>query len=207
MLIENWPNLCVVGEAANRSAALPLAASTQPAIILLDVYLAGESSLSVLPDLLAAAPTSRVIMLTAVSDREVHHRAVRLGAMGVVLKDQAAEVLVEAITRVHAGEVWLAPALIASILTEARRPTEARDPVASRIATLTEREREITTLLAQGLSNKQIADHLIISETTVSHHLTAIFHKLGTVSRLELVVFAYRHGLAHPPPNSLGTTP
>jgi DNA-binding NarL/FixJ family response regulator len=72
--------------------------------------------------------------------------------------------------------------------------------VAARIATLTEREHEITSLLAEGLSNKQIADHLTISETTVSHHLTSIFHKLDIATRLELVVFAYRHGLAQPQP-------
>ena len=202
MLIENWPDLRVVGEAATRTEALVLAAGTRPDIILLDIYLGGESSLSFLPELLAAAPQARVLVLTAVTDRAVHQRAVRLGALGVVLKDQAAEVLAQAITKVHAGEVWLDPALIASVLTAARRPspTAATDPVAARIATLTAREREITSLLAEGLSNKQIADHLTISETTVSHHLTSIFHKLDIATRLELVVFAYRHGLAQPRP-------
>jgi DNA-binding NarL/FixJ family response regulator len=202
MLIENWPNLRVVGEASNRTEALALAAVTRPDIILLDIYLGGDSSLSFLPELLAAAPQARVLVLTAVTDREVHQRAVRLGALGVVLKDQAAEVLAEAIAKVHAGEVWLDAALIASVLTTIRAPSPAaaNNPVAARIATLTEREREITTLLAEGLSNKQIAEHLTISETTVSHHLTSIFHKLDIATRLELVVFAYRHGLAQPQP-------
>ncbi len=197
-LIEHRPGLTVVGEAASRSEALAIAAREQPDVILLDLDLGGENSLDFLPTLLAAAPTARVILLTGMRDPEVHRRAVRLGAMGVVLKDQATEVLIKAIERVHAGEVWLDRSMLATVLSELS-PTRAKaevDPETAKIATLTAREREVIALLAEGLPSKQVAERLFISEATVSHHLGSIFNKLGVTNRLELVVYAYRHGLA-----------
>jgi two-component system, NarL family, nitrate/nitrite response regulator NarL len=201
MLIENSPGQTVVGEAAGRDPALDMAAHTQPDIILLDVYLGAESSLNWLPELRAAAPQARVLLLTAVRDRAEHRRAVRLGAVGIVLKDQAASVLATAIEKVHAGEAWLDRTMVATVLSDlvSPGPEPAPDPAKARIATLTERECEVVALVAEGHQNKQIAQRLSISETTVTHHLTNIFNKLGVASRLELVIFAYRHGLAKPP--------
>jgi two-component system, NarL family, nitrate/nitrite response regulator NarL len=191
----------VVGEAATRAEALELAARSQPDIILLDVYLGSGSSLNWLPELRAAAPQARVLLLTAVSDRAEHRRAVRLGAVGIVLKDQAAGVLATAIEKVYAGEAWLDRAMVATVLSDmvVAGTEPAPDPAKAAIATLTERECEVVSLVAEGLQNKQIAQRLSISETTVTHHLTSIFNKLGVASRLELVIFAYRHGLAKPP--------
>jgi DNA-binding NarL/FixJ family response regulator len=118
--------------------------------------------------------------------------------MGLVLKEKAATVLLQAIEKVHAGEVWLEGAMIASVLREMTQTRETRqtNPEAARIALLTEREREIVALVGQGLRNKQVAERLFISEVTVRHHLTAIFAKLRVADRLELVIYAYRHGLA-----------
>lgn len=199
MLIENWPGQHVVGEAADRVSALAEAARTQPDLILLDIYLRDESSLSFLPDLRQAAPQARVIILTAVQDAEQHRQAIRLGALGIVLKEQAATVLAEAITQVHAGGAWLDPRLIASLLRElAPPPPPPPDSPQARHALLTERERAVVACVSEGLANRQIAERLLISETTVAHHLTAIYSKLAVASRLELVVFAYRHGLATP---------
>ncbi|HWP41952.1 MAG TPA: response regulator transcription factor, partial [Blastocatellia bacterium] len=93
------------------------------------------------------------------------------------------------------------PATMAGVLSEmvrASKPKEA-DPESSKIASLTEREREVVALVGEGLKNKQIADRLFISETTVRHHLTSIFDKLGVSDRVELLIYAYRHGLADPP--------
>src|SRR5204863_7278946 len=149
----------------------------------------------------SAAATARVLTLTGVRDPELHRRAVRLGVMGVVVKEKAAEVLLQAIEKVHAGEVWLERAMITRVLREMTRrdePTQT-DPEAAKTATLTAREREVIALIGEGLKNQQIARRLFISETTVRHHLTAIFAKPGVADRLELVIYAYRHGLAKPP--------
>src|SRR5262249_19057178 len=130
---------------------------------------------------------------------EIHRRAVRLGAMGLVTKDESTEVLLQAIAKVHAGEVWLDRTLLASVLGEITRSGKAQpvDPEALKIATLTAREREIITLVGQGYRNRHVADRLCIAEATVRHHLTSIFAKLQVTDRLELVIYAYRHGLTH----------
>jgi two-component system nitrate/nitrite response regulator NarL len=202
MLIENQPRLAVVGEAANRADACAIVAREQPDIILLDLDLDGESGVDFLPELIAATTAARVIVVTGVRAPEQYHRAVQLGAMGLVLKEQAVEVLVQAIRQVHAGGVWLEPALVARVLAarSGRRAgcTQPVDPEAAKIARLTAREREVIVLIGEGLYSSQIAARLSISEATVSHHLTSIFDKLGLANRFDLVVYAYRHGLARP---------
>lgn len=197
MLIESQPELALVGEAANRVEALALASREQPDVILLDLDLDGEIMLDNISALLAAANQARVVVLTGMRDPEIHRRAVRLGAVGLVLKDHAAEVLLRAIARVHAGEAWLEPAMVASVLGDMTRTQVARqcDAAKAKITSLTGREREVIGLLGEGLKNKHIAERLFISEATVRHHLTAIFAKLGVTDRLELVIYAYQHGL------------
>jgi DNA-binding NarL/FixJ family response regulator len=198
MLIESHPGLTIVGEAANGAEALAQIESQQPDIVLLDLGLGEESGIDLLPRLLSAAERARVILLTGVLDPEQHRRAVRLGAMGIVLKEEAAQVLLEAIRKVHAGEVWLDPSMVTSMLGELSRPRQAGtpDPEVAKIASLSERECEIIALLCQGMPNKQVANNLSISEVTVRYHLGHIYRKLGVEGRLELVIYAFRHGLA-----------
>jgi DNA-binding NarL/FixJ family response regulator len=201
--LERHQHLKIVVEAGNRADALASAAREQPDIILLDLDLAGASSIDFLPDLVAAANGGRVILVTGVRAPEEHYRAVQLGAMGMVRKEQGAEVLVQAIEKVHAGEIWLEPALVARALAEISGQHSARaqpaDPEAAKIGRLTPREREVIGLIGEGLYNKQIAERLSISEATVSHHLTSIFDKLAVANRFDLVIYAYRHGLAESP--------
>lgn len=201
MLIESRPGLQVVGEAATTGEALSVAREAQPDIILLDLDLGGDNGLDILPELFTTARQARVLMLTGVRDPEEHHRAVRLGAMGVVLKEKAADDLLKAIEKVHAGEVWLDGALMARVLGRSGPVGEVApvNPETARIGSLTEREREVIALICEGLQNKLIGERLFISETTVRHHLTSIFDKLGVSNRLELVIYAYRHGLAKLP--------
>lgn len=198
LLIENKPGLKVVGEAGNQVDALALAGREQPDIVLLDIDLGNSSSLDFLPELLAAVEHSHVLILTGVLDSETHDQAMRLGAMGVVLKEKAPEVLVKAIQKVHAGEVWLDHSAISRVFSEMSRNGRAlkADPETIKVATLTAREREVVTLIGEGLKNRQIAERLFISETTVRHHLTSIFSKLGVSDRLELIIYAYRQGIA-----------
>jgi two-component system, NarL family, nitrate/nitrite response regulator NarL len=197
MVIESNLGMKVVGEAGNRADALAIAAREQPDIILLDLDLNGASGLDFIAELFTLASNARVIILTGVYDAVAHQRAMHLGAMGLVLKEKAAE----AIEKVHAGEVWFDRVMMGHMISQLSRPalTPKSKPEAQKIASLTEREREITALIGEGLKNKLIANRLFISETTVRHHLTSVFDKLGVSDRLELIIYAYRHGLAKPP--------
>jgi two-component system, NarL family, nitrate/nitrite response regulator NarL len=201
MLIQSQSGMTIVGEAGNRDDALALAGSEYPDIILLDLDLGGEDGLALIIDLIAAASGARIIILTGLRDPEAHRKAVLLGAMGIVRKEKAAEVLISAIERVHAGEAWLDPSLMADVLADVTRLGKARRPdaEAEKIAALTNREREVITLIGEGIKSKEIAGRLFISETTVRHHLTSIFDKLDVADRVELLIYAYRHGLASPP--------
>lgn len=201
MLLENHERMVVVGEAGSRADALAITTREQPDIILLDLDIAGESGLDFLRELLVSAPQARVLVLTGVRDPESHRRAVLLGAMGLVFKDKAAEVLIKAIEKVHAGEVWLDRSLTASVLTEMSKADSARkaNPDADRIGSLTTRELEIVGLVCEGLKNKQIGERLFISEATVRNHLTSILSKLDLSDRFELALYAYRQHLAKPP--------
>ena len=200
-ILETQHHLDVVGEATNSSSALELATAKQPDIVLLDLDLGKENGFDLMPGLLVAAPNTRVIILTGVRDPAAHERVVQLGAMGVVLKDTALELILKAIDKVHAGEVWLDRTLIATILNARVQMNNLQEQNAqeARIATLTEREREIIGLIGHGLRNKVIAERLVISEATVRNHLTSIFAKLGVNDRFELVVFAYQNRLAQLP--------
>jgi DNA-binding NarL/FixJ family response regulator len=202
MLLESQPGITVVGEAATCAEALALATREQPDVIVLDLDLGGVNAIESIPALLSAAPEARILVLTGVRDLEAHREAVRLGAMGLVLKEKAVETLLQAITKVGAGEVWLEPTMVARVLGELTRPQTAQptSPEAAKIATLTAREREVIALIGEGLKNRDIAARLHISETTVRHYLTGIFAKLEVTDRLELVVYAYRHGLIRLPP-------
>jgi DNA-binding NarL/FixJ family response regulator len=199
MFLDSQPGITVVGEGSGPQDALEVAAREQPDIILLDLDLGEANGLDLLPDLHTAVPDAQVIVLTGVRDEEMHRRAVRLGAVGLVLKERAPEVLLEAIAKVAAGELWLDNLLVASVLhemTRSPRSSPPLDPEMIKIKALTAREREIITLIGQGCKNQTIADRLCISEATVRHHLTSIYGKLAVGDRLELAIYAYRHGLA-----------
>jgi DNA-binding NarL/FixJ family response regulator len=194
MLIENRPDMAVVGEAGNRKEALAVTAEGQPDIILLDLDLGDENCLELLRDLGKSHKGSRVIILTGVRDSSLHKRALLMGAMGLVMKDHAAEVLLKAIERVHAGEAWIEHSMTASLL---RQPALARRQQGN--VELTGRELEIVTLACEGLKNTQIAARLFISEATVRNHLTSVLRKLQLTDRFELALYCYRHGMARPP--------
>jgi DNA-binding NarL/FixJ family response regulator len=199
MLIENDPEMEVVGEAANSGDALAIAAREKPDIILLDIDLGGETSLGFLQDLLVCSGGSRVLILTGVRDPQMHQRAIMLGAMGVVLKDQAGKVILKAIRKVNGGEAWIDREMMASVVGEVSRGKQPReaDPEAKKIASLTDREREIIGLVSRGLANKDIAERLFIGEKTVRNNLTTIYSKLDVSNRLELALYASRHKLSN----------
>jgi len=197
LLIESRPGLTVVGEA---SSCAEIAKSSLPQcdIVLLEIDLDRERSLDSMAELIASS-NQRVLILAGESDDRVCCDAMRLGAMGLVLKEKPAEDLIKAIQKVHAGEVWFDRSMMAHMLNTISRRPAGRDEEAERIATLTDREREIVTLVGEGLKPKQIGERLFISEITVRHHLTSTFSKLGVSDRFELLIYAYRHKLAKLP--------
>ena len=206
--IEKDPQMTVAGEAATYRDAVRIAEKEQPDIILLDLNLGDESGMGLLPELSKAAPESRVIIVTGSrDDLEVHQQAITHGAMGLVLKHDALEHIARAIKQVSGGDVWFNRSMMMKVIEGMVRFNAVKqpDPKAAKIATLTEREREVVSLVGEGLKNKEIANRLrpftnrlrpFISETTVRHHLTSIYDKLGVSNRLELVIYAYIHGLA-----------
>lgn len=200
MLIENHPGIKVAAMASTETEALEMLAREKFDLVILNLELGGHSALSFVPQLREAANTARILALTGLRDSEVHQKAVRLGAMGVVLKEDAADRLIKAIEKIYLGEVWLERIALGTLLWHlSSRDKEALDPQMKKISSLTEREKQVIVLIAQGLKNKQIAARLFISQTTVTHHLSSIYSKLGVSDRLELVVYAFANKLAQMP--------
>ena len=185
--------LVVVGETESCEGALELAEREQPDVILLDIYLTGQPSITCISLLKQCAPATRVLVLTGAPDLQVHQQAIAAGASGVVRKEQASSVLLAAIKSVHLGELWVEPnlaALLDSTLLEGATPPAN---AATLWANLTPRERDLVPLICEGLDNKSIAQRLGISERTVHNHLLSIFKKLTVESRLALAAFMGRH--------------
>lgn len=199
MLIENHPGSKVIGMARTRAEALDLIAREPVDLIILDLELGGESALSFIPELREASKTARILVLTGARNSETHQQAAQLGAMGVVLKEDAADLLLKAIEKVFLGEAWLDRITMGSLLWQLSSHQEPSDPQTQKIASLTEREHEVIALIAEGLKNRQIAQRLFISPTTVTHHLSSIYAKLGVSDRLELVIYALRNRIARMP--------
>ena len=200
MLIDNHPGMRVAAMASTGAEGLELIGKESFDLVILNLELGGQSALPFVAQLREAADTARVLVLTGMRDSETHQKAVRLGAMGVVLKEDAADRLIKAIEKVFLGEVWLDRVALGTLLWQmSSRDKEALDPQMKKIASLTDRERQVIVLIAQGLRNKQIAAKLFISQTTVTHHLSSIYAKLGVSDRLELVVYAFANKLAQMP--------
>ncbi len=190
----------VAGEAASLADAIPLVEKEQPDVILMNIGSSG-GSLDSVPDLLAVSEDSRLLVLMATQNAEIQHQAICSGALGVVTMDKPPDIMIKAIQRIHAGEAWLDRSMTASVLNALSPAGRAKkaDPEAEKIRSLTGRELEVIKLVGEGLKNKAIGERLFISEITVHHHLTAIYSKLDATDRLELIIYAYRHGLAELP--------
>jgi two-component system, NarL family, nitrate/nitrite response regulator NarL len=197
MLLTSQSDIEVVGEAVDRKGALEIAERSRPDIFLVDIQLGRESAVDFLHELLTACE-ARAILLTGASTDDQIQGAIQAGATGLVFKEEAPEVLIRAIRKVHAGEAWLSRAVMTSALTKLRNPRDSKsqsDPETDKIASLTAREREIVALIAKGLNRKKVSEKLFVSEATVRNHLSSIFAKLGVTNQFELVFYAQRHGL------------
>jgi two-component system, NarL family, nitrate/nitrite response regulator NarL len=201
MLIETQKDLEVSAEIGMSAEALKTIHQIQPDIILLDLDLGEVNIIDHIPEIQAASKDSKILALTGINDPEIHHRVLRNGAKGIVLKEETGGVVLKAIRKVYGGEAWIDHATTARILIEISPSHHSNniDPEAEKIALLTHREREIIEVLGEGLNNKQIGEKLFISEATARNHLTSILSKLGLSDRFELAIYSYRHGLAKLP--------
>jgi len=199
MLVNSQPDLEFVGEAGNGAEAIAMVAATRPDVVLMDIRMPVMDGIAATVAILADADTRattppRVIVLTTFDLDEAATRAIRGGASGFVLKDADPEFLLAAIRTVHAGSSVIA----ASATRELFEHFAGRDtaPVPPQFENLTARERQIFALAARGLSNAEIATAEFLSEATVKTHISRILAKLGLRDRVQLVVFAFEHGLA-----------
>ena len=200
-LLDCQPGFKVIGEAGEASEAIALVRQEQPDVILLEPNLVGACGVDIITELVSATAHARIILITGENDSQYYVQAVQKGAMGVINKQQQPSVLYKAIEKINAGEVWLDRSLVAAALSQMTRGRSSLpvDPEARKISLLSSRELEIIAGIGEGLKNNQIAERLFISEITVRHHLTSIFKKLRVSDRLELIIYAYRNGLAQPP--------
>jgi DNA-binding NarL/FixJ family response regulator len=199
-LIDAQMDTIVVGEVDRLDAAIEIIAADYPDVTVVDPDRYEEADVARL--LRAGTTHTRIILLTGSPDSTPIFASLGNGAAGLVLKQQPPEVLIKAINKVYAGELWLDRAATARLIAEfsrAERP-QRRDGGDDRATLLTNRERQVVALVGEGLRNSQIANRLCISEITVRNHLTSTFRKLEVGNRFQLVVYAYQHGLATLPP-------
>ena len=189
-ILELEPGTTVVGEAPDGESGVRLALELRPDVILMDVQLPGMSGVDATAAICATWPAARVIILTTFDRDDYVYQGVRAGAMGFLLKDTPAENLVQTIKKVHAGEVFIQPEIASRTLREMVRPKTAP------LEPLSEREREVLILIAQGLSNRDIAEKLVLSEGTIKNHVSNILNKLQAENRTHAGDIARRYGLA-----------
>ena len=198
MLIESQGDLRLLGEATDGAAAVGLVAAVAPDVVLMDLRMPVMDGIEATRRVLAGpGPRPRVVVLTTFDLDEAAARAIRAGASGFVLKDAEPGFLLAAIRTVHAGSAVIAPGATAALFEHLGRDRRPEPPAA--FEALTEREREIFGLAAQGLSNAEIAAREHVSEATVKTHISRVLAKLGLRDRVQLVVFAHEHGLAPDP--------
>ena len=193
MLVDSQPDLEVVAEASDGREAVEAVRQSRPDVVLMDIRMPGMDGLAATAELLTDPEPPRIVMLTTFDLDEAAARAIRQGASGFLLKDADPEFLLAAIRTVHSGSAVIAASATRELFE--RFTDAAPRPVPPAYAELTEREREIFALAARGLSNAEIAAREYLSEATVKTHISRILTKLGLRDRVQLVVFAFEHGL------------
>ncbi|MFZ1397206.1 MAG: response regulator transcription factor [Candidatus Promineifilaceae bacterium] len=186
------PEFTVVGQAGSGEEAFALVGNLLPDVLLLDVTMPGDGGVVTAGKVAAAWPVVRIMMLTVSEDQDTLMAALKAGARGYVLKGVTARDLANAVRVVAGGDIYISPALAGGILFELTANKQAADP----ITTLTDRERDILGLVAEGLTNREIGDQLHLAEKTIKHYMTNVLQKLQVRSRVEAALLAQKHGLA-----------
>jgi DNA-binding NarL/FixJ family response regulator len=197
VLVESAPDLEVVGEAADGAAAVALAAETPTDVILMDIRMPGLDGIEATRQIVSTRPGERprVIVLTTFGTDEYVYEALRAGASGFLLKDAGPARLFDAIRVVDKGDALLDPSVTRRLIAQFTSRPEVRRAHPAELEGLTEREREVLTLVAEGLSNDEIAERLAVSLSTAKKHVSNVMMKLQARDRAQLVVIAYESGL------------
>ena len=200
-VLGHQPTLQVVGEASDGMEAIEKTVSLDPDVVLMDLKLPRVDGLTVLRSIQARAGRSKVILFSSSENKEEFVEAMKLGCSGIVSKDSSITLIEKSIQKVFAGEIWLDSNTTAAVIRQFASPSDfpavhaGNGKTTRERAQLSQREREIIILIAQGYKNKEIAEKMFITEQTVKNHLHNVFDKLGVSDRLELALYAILNSL------------
>ncbi|MGW3564166.1 response regulator [Streptomyces sp. NPDC000941] len=201
MLLESQDDMALVGEAETGAAAVRLCAELQPDVVLMDVRMPGLDGIEATRRIVASGGRTRVLILTTFDLDEYAHAGLRAGASGFLVKDARPEELLAGIRAVASGDAVVAPTLTRRLLDRYAHHLPAPDTTTGadpRLAALTGREREVLTAIGRGWTNGEIAERLVVAESTVKTHVGRILAKIGARDRVQAVIFAYDTRLVRP---------
>lgn len=198
LIVDARPDLEVVGEAEDGEQAVALVEELDPDVILLDIRMPNLDGIEATKRIVASGSGTRILVLTTFDLDEYVYGAIRAGASGFLLKDVRPGELVDAIRVVASGNALLGPTAVDRLLRQFSAPVDERPLDTVAVGSLTDREAETLRLLANGLSNAEIASTLVVSETTVKTHVSNLLRKLGVRDRVQAVIAAYDAGVVHP---------
>ncbi len=196
VIMADHPDLEVVGEAATGAEAVRLVHEVSPDVVLMDIRMPGMDGIEATRLITSGPATARVLVLTTFDEDDHVYGALRAGASGFVVKDMAVDDILAAVRVVAAGDALIAPGVTRRLIADfVARPKAAADRPPRPVEGITEREREVLTLVGRGRSNTEIAEDLFISVATSKSHVARLFSKLGARDRVQLVIIAYELGL------------
>ena len=199
MLIETERRLQVVGEISHPNQVAEFISSQNPDLVLLDLPdFGGKDWFPFIKQFVDNVP---VLILASQQEADIYQESLKLGISGLVRKDKSGDTLRKAIEKIYDGELWFDRTIMGKTIRQMMNEKQSLidNPDINSIRSMTEREKQVVELICKGLKNKLIAEKLFVTETTVRHHLTSIFNKLEVTTRLELVIFAFKHNLVKPP--------
>ncbi|WP_226600130.1 response regulator, partial [Streptomyces violascens] len=195
VLLGAQPDIEVVGEAVDGREAVAQVRALRPDVVLMDIRMPGMNGIEATREIVASDDSSKVLVLTTFDLDEYVYQALRAGASGFLLKDASARQLAEGVRVVASGEALLAPSVTRRLINEFARvvPVQRAGAAApaGQVEELTDRETEVLVLIAQGLSNQEIADRLVVAESTIKTHVSRVLVKLGLRDRTQAAVYAY----------------
>lgn len=192
-LLEDVPWIQVVAQAESAEAALLAVSLHHPDVVVMDIRLPGDSGIDACQNITTRWPDTKVVMLTSYGDDTMIFRAIQAGASGYILKQVGTHALISAIDAIRRGEAVLDPIVTQRVLAKVRQGETERQAAAFK--DLSEREMEVLALVAQGKSNVEIAQELMLAQKTVRNHVSAILTKLGLTNRIEAATYAVRHDI------------
>jgi len=188
--ISSESDLFLSGEAADGEEAIAKALELQPDVILMDLVMPKKDGIEAIKDIIRENPNARILVITSFSEKDKAIQAIKAGAMGFMMKDTSPESMLQAIREVHQGNPWLSAEITRMLIHEDIHAAEA----ISQVEKLTDREMDVLQLIAQGLSDKDIANQLTVSKATVRYHVTNILTKLHLENRTQAALYAIREG-------------